>query len=163
MRTDIRTIAAVGLTLALVHIVLDYSLPIDFSGVLPVLRSLALFIGYLYLTRTLFRLPFAVVIVIRRTRYAHQHYQLSWRESLSDGFTRGVLDRRRWTTGTLALLDRLALLAFTVFSAQPGTGMIWVMLLGMIGILVMLIVYLTSGTFNFLLGDGQEQGLSFLD
>ncbi len=163
MRLDIRTIGAAGLTMALAHIVLDYPLPIDFSGVLPILRSLALFIGYLYLMRTLFRLPFAVVIVIRRTRYAQQHYQLSWRESLSDGFTRGVLDRRRWTKGTLALLDRLALLAFIVVSAHPRTGILWVTLLGMIGILMMVIAYLISGTFNFLLGDGHEAGWSFLD
>src|SRR5690349_18408187 len=103
---DFRTLIAVTLTLAFAHLGLGRELPFDSSNLVAFISDIALFAGYLYLIRTLVRLPVAIVITIRRTRYAQQQYKLRGIESLRDGYTRGFLDARRWTVGPLAVIDR---------------------------------------------------------
>ncbi len=150
---DLRTLFAIVLTLTLASFGLGRDLPFDTGAILPFIVSLALFFGYVYLFRTLVRLPFAIVITIRRTRYARQHYGLDNRESLRDGFARGFLDNRRWTVGPLSLIDRLAVFAITVLATTPFLGDLLVKLGGIVGIGLLLILYLFRGTFSFLVDD----------
>jgi len=154
---DLRTVFAITLTLTLASAGLGRDLPFDTSSLFTIIASLALFFGYCYLFRTLVRLPFALVITIRRTRYARQHYGLDRRESLRDGFARGFLDNRRWTVGPLALVDRLALFAIVLLATMPFLGLFLVRLGGMVGISLLLILYLFRGTFSFLVDDNLRE------
>lgn len=153
MPIDLRTLLTIILTFTLASFGLGCELPLDTSAALPFIASLALFFGYAYLFRTVVRLPFAVVITIRRARYARQQYGLDSRESLRDGFARGFLDNRRWTVGPLALVDRLAVFALTLLATMPFLGGLLVKLGGIMGIGLLLILYLFRGTFSFLVDD----------
>jgi hypothetical protein len=153
MLIDPRTILAVLLTLTLVHIGLGRDLPLDTSASMPFVESVILFIGYLYLARTLVRLPFALVITVRRTRYALQKHGLGWRDSLRDGFTRGFLDARRWTVPPLASIDRLAVIGLTLLATTPYLGIFLVRLVGLVGMILLIILYLFRGTFGLLVED----------
>jgi hypothetical protein len=157
MLVEPRTIAAVAITLVAVKYGLGRDLPFDIHDLPSLVIGITLFIGYLYLTRTLFRLPFALTITYRRMKYARQHYSLNRREALRDGFYRGFLDRRRWSVTPLALYDRLALLTFTLMATTPLLGALLVGIGGIMGLVAMLVIYLYSGTFNFLLGEAVEQ------
>jgi hypothetical protein len=157
---DLRTLLAIILTLTLASFGLGRPLPFDTSAPLPFVASLALFFGCCYLLRTLVRLPFAIVITLRRTRYARQQYGLGSRESLRDGFARGFLDNRRWTVGPLALIDRLAVFAITLLTTTPFLGQLLVSLGGMIGIGLLLILYLFRGSFSFLVDDNLRETTS---
>jgi hypothetical protein len=153
-------------TLVLGTTALGRALPFATHAPIPFAIDLTLFVGYLYFVGTLFRLPFALVITVRRARHAQQRYGLSRRESLRDGFARGFLDRRRWYVGQLAMLDRFALIAITLWATTPYLGVFLVKRGGLLGILLMLIVYLTTGTFSFLLSDtpdARTAALPFLD
>jgi hypothetical protein len=150
---DLRTLLAVALTLTLTYAGLGRELPFDTAGLVPFVSSLLLFTGYLYLTRSLVRLPFALVITIRRIRHARSHYGLSGRESLRDGFVRSFLDARRWTVAPLALIDRLALVGLTLLATTPYLGTFLVRFGGLVGIVFMLLLYLLRGKFSFLVED----------
>ena len=150
---DYRTLLTIGLTLALSYIALGRDLPFDISAPVPFAASLVVFIGYLYLTRSLVRLPFALVITIRSARRAALQYGLNRRESLRDGFVRGFLDTRRWTVRPLDLVDRLAVVGFTLLATIPYLGVFVVRFGGLVGIAIMLILYLFRGSFSFLLDD----------
>ncbi|MEO8610744.1 MAG: hypothetical protein ABI690_22795 [Chloroflexota bacterium] len=154
---DFQTIFATILTFTLAYFGLGRDLPFDTVGIVPLLSSLILFIGYLYLTRSLVRLPFAVVITIRRTRRAMQQYGLNRRESLRDGFVRGFLDTRRWTVAPLNLVDRLTVVGFTLLATIPYLGVFVVRFGGLVGIAVMLMLYLFRGSFSFLLDDSLQR------
>lgn len=153
MPFDLRTVLAVILTLTLASLGLGRELPLDASGLLSLVASLTLFLGYLYLFRTLVRLPFAVVITLRRTRYAREQYGLNQRESLRDGFARGFLDTRRWSVMPFALIDRLSVFAIASLATTPFLGAFLVRLGGLLGVALMLILYLFRGTFSFLVDD----------
>jgi hypothetical protein len=136
---------------------LGRDLPFDTTAPLPFIISLVLFFGYAYLFRTLARLPFALVITLRRTRHARQHYGLNLRESLRDGFVRGFLDNRRWSAGPLALVDRLAVFAITLLATTPFLGQVLVKLGGALGIGLLLVLYLLRGSFSFLVEDNLRE------
>lgn len=161
------TLIAIVLTLALTTLGLGRALPFDVTAPIPFALSLIAFLAYLYLCRTLVRLPVAVVITIRRVRYALQHYGLNRRESLRDGFVRGFLDTRRWTVGSLAMIDRLAVIGFTLLATTPYLGIVLLRLGGLLGIVFLLIIYLIRGHFAFLVNDprssAQSSNLSFLN
>jgi hypothetical protein len=144
---------AVLFTLAFARAGLGRDLPLDTTALLPMTTDVVVFIGYLYFTRTLVRLPFAIVITIRRTRYAQQHYGLRGRESLNDGFARGFLDTRRWTVEPLALVDRLGVFIWTLLATTPYLGVFIVKLGGLVGIGLLLVLYLFRGKFGFLVED----------
>jgi hypothetical protein len=154
---DFQTFFAVLLTLALAYVGLGRDLPFDTSAILPFAASLLFFVGYLYLTRSLLRLPFALVITIRRARKASQQYGLNRRESLRDGFVRGFLDTRRWTVTPLVLIDHLGVVGFTLLATIPYLGVFLVRFGGLLGIAVMLILYLFRGNFSFLLEDSLQR------
>ena len=150
---DFRTLVAVILTLAFAHLGLGRELPFDSSNIIALVSDVALFAGYLYLIRTLVRLPVAIVITIRRTRYAQQQYKLRGIESLWDGYTRGFLDTRRWTVGSLAVVDRVTVCVATLVATLPGFGQFVVTLGGFTGIALLLVLYLMRGTFSWLVAD----------
>lgn len=150
---DTRTAIAVLLALAFAYMGLGRDIPLDTTAPVPFVFSAFLFVGYLYLLRTLVRLPFAVVITTRRARYARGKHGLSVRDSVRDGFTRGFLDTRRWTVSPLNTIDRLAVLAITLLSTTPYMGVFLVRFGGLLGILLMLVLYLFRGTFGLLVQD----------
>jgi len=150
---DLRTLAAVILTLAFTHLGLGRALPFDTSNSVELISTIALFVGYLYLMRTLIRLPVAIVITIRRTRYAQRQYKLNGVESLRDGYTRGFMDTRRWTVEPLALVDRVMICIATLLATIPGLGSLLVTFGGFLGIALLLILYLMRGTFSWLVAD----------
>ena len=154
---DFRTLVAVALALTLASAGLGRDLPLDTVGLMPLVSSLILFTGYLYLTRSLVRLPFALVIAIRRARRASLQYGLNQRESLRDGFVRGFLDTRRWTVAPLASIDRLAVVGFTLLATIPYLGVFLVRFAGLLGIALMLMLYLFRGNFSLLLEDSLQQ------
>jgi hypothetical protein len=148
---DFQTLFAALLTFTLAYFGLGRDLPFDTVGLAPLVSSLILFIGYLYLTRSLVRLPFALVITVRSARRAARQYGLNRRESLRDGFVRGFLDTRRWTVAPLVSIDRLAVVGFTLMATTPYLGVFVLRFGGLVGIAVMLILYLFRGSFSFLL------------
>jgi hypothetical protein len=158
MLVDARTVAAIAFTLALTHTGLGRPLPFPVDAPASLAAGLLLFTAYLYLFRTLMRLPFALVITAQRARYAYRKYGLDRRESLRDGLVRGFLDTRRWTVGSLALIDRLAVVGLTVLATLPVLGMLLVRLGGLVGIALLLILYLLRGRFALLV-DERTNGL----
>jgi hypothetical protein len=150
------TLLAIILTLTLAYSGLGRELPLDTSAPLPFAASLMLFAGYLYLARSLVRLPFALVITLRRARFARRKHGLDRRESLRDGFVRGFLDARRWTVAPLVSIDRLALVGLTLLATTPYLGLFLVRFGGLLGILLLLILYLFRGTFSFLIADSLQ-------
>jgi hypothetical protein len=150
---DFRTLTAVILTLAFARLGLGRELPFDSSNAITLISNIALFTGYLYLIRTLVRLPVAIVIALRRTRYAQNQYKLRSRESLWDGYTRGFLDTRRWTVGSLAMVDRVTVCVATLLATIPALGHLVVTLGGFLGIAILMVLYLMRGTFSWLVAD----------
>ena len=150
---EFRTLIAVILTLAFAHLGLGRDLPFDTSNVVAFMSDVALFASYLYLIRTLVRLPIALIITVRRTRYAQQQYKLHGLESLRDGYTRGFLDTRRWTVGSLALVDRVTVCVSALLATIPSLGRFVITLIGLIGIALLLVLYLMRGTFSWLVAD----------
>jgi hypothetical protein len=165
---DLRTLLAIALTLTFSYAGLGRELPLDTTALILFASSLLLFVSYLYLMRSLIRLPFALVITIRRTRYARSQYGLNTRESLRDGFVRGFLDTRRWTVAPLVSIDRLAVVGLTLLSTTPYLGTFLIRLGGLVGIVLMLLLYLFRGKFSFLVEDSLQtetrwtSGLPFL-
>jgi hypothetical protein len=145
---------AVLLVLAVAGGGYGYPLPFETANVVRFGVSAGLFVGYLYFARSLFRLPFALQMTARRYRHARQHYNLDRRAALFDGFYRGFLDRRRWGTGVLAVLDRLVLLVIVLIACLPVVGRLLVDLLGLLGAAVMLVVFIYTGRFALLVDDG---------
>lgn len=150
---DLHTLAAVILTLAFAHIGLGRVLPFDTTNPITLISQVALFASYLYLMRTLVRLPFALVITVRRTRHAIRQYKLGRMESLRDGYTRGFLDTRRWTVQPLSLIDRITVCCVTLLATIAGLGQFLVTIGGLIGIALLLVLYLMRGTFSWLVAD----------
>ncbi len=150
---DFRTVIVVVLTLAFADLGLGRPMPFDSSTVIRLVSGLALFGSYLYFMRTLIRLPFAIVITIRRTRYAQLQYKLKGIESLRDGYARGFLDTRRWTVEPLAIVDRMTVCCATLLVTIPGLGMLLLTLGGFMDMALLLVLYLMRGTFGWLVAD----------
>lgn len=153
----------------LVLVLSDFALGREFPIRTETLRLVVvdgtLLIAYLYLMRSLVRLPIVAVITWRLARQARQQYSLHWRESLSDALLRGVYDRRRWTVGNLAVLDRTALVLLAYLTTLPGGGPALMRGLGILGGFIMIVVYLYTGKFTFIIGeegDGQQTSLGSL-
>lgn len=138
-----------------------YTPPFDTATPTAFGASVVLFVAYVYLARTLFRLPFAVRMAMRRYRHARANYQLGTNAALFDSFYRGFLDRRRWDTGVLAVLDRLVLLVIVLLACIPGLGALLVLAGGGLGVLMLLFVYIYTGRFALLVGDGADEGSPF--
>ena len=144
------------LTLSLIHFALGYDFPIRTDNLRLITVDIALLTGYLYLMRSVFRLPIVAVIIYRRARQAHNQYNLNWRESLSDGILRGMFDKRRWTVGNLATLDRTMIILFAYLTTLPGGGTVLMRGLGTLGGFMMLLVYLYTGKFSLIVGEEND-------
>lgn len=151
-----RTMLAIAVIFALTTLAFGYSLPFAGDSPQQFLTDLLLFIGYIYLARTLVRLPIALLLLVRYALQSRRRRGMGRWESVLDGYYRGFLDRRRWTVGQLALLDRLALLVIVWLSVTPFIGTLLVKIGGLVGLAFMLIVYLMGGTFSFLLDDSPD-------
>ena len=149
---DLHTLSAVLFIFAFARLGLGRDLPFDTADAITFASQIVLFAAYLYLLRTLVRLPVALVITFRRTRHALRQYQLGRMESLRDGYTRGFLDTRRWTVQPLALIDRVTVCIAALLATLPA-GRLLVTLGGIIGIALLLVLYLMRGTFGWLVGD----------
>lgn len=150
---DLRTVLVVILTLAFADVGLGRTLPFDSAHLIHLVSEVALFGSYLYLMRTLLRLPVAVVITFRRTRYARQQYKLNTLESLRDGYTRGFLDARRWSVEPLAIFDRMIVCCATLLITTRGLGTLLLTLGGFMGMALLVVLYLMRGTFGWLVAD----------
>lgn len=159
MRVDWRLTAAIALILAWVSSPISggYTSPLNTATLPDFAGSVVLFASYLYFMRTLFRLPFAVRMAIRRYRHARRHYNLEQSAALFDSYYRGFLDRRRWATGPLAIIDRLVAVGIVLVACTPSGGL-WVSLGGTLGVITLLITYIYSGRFALLLDDGAPDG-----
>ncbi len=151
-----RQMLVVALVLALSVSLRGAPLPFSTVSIGGFAVDLALFVGYLYLARSLFRLPFAINVAVRRLRHAREYYGVGEPGALFDGFYRGFLDHNRFQSGPLALFDRAGLLFFVWHASTPGLGEFLMGLGGPLGVLVMLIVYLYRGNFALLLDDPFE-------
>lgn len=154
-----RTLIVIAITLTLTTLGLGRPLPFDAAAPVPFALTLITFLAYLYLFRSLVRLPVALFITVRRVRYARRNYGLNNRESLREGFVRGFLDTRRWTIGPLALIDRLAVVGFTILSTTPFLGAFLVRVWGFVGIALLLILYLVRGKFTLLVDDNLDSAV----
>ncbi|MFZ4816408.1 MAG: hypothetical protein ACOYL5_17870 [Phototrophicaceae bacterium] len=151
--------ATVLVMLALSHPALyGATLPFDGTTLLTLAVSVGYFIGYVYLIRTLLRLPFALWRFRRRFIHARKSYQLSRNEALIDAFYGGLLDRKAFEGGVIALLDRLAVLLIGVIACLPAIGGWLVGYLGGWGALLLVFVYVYTGRFSLLVGDGEFGG-----
>ncbi len=155
-RISPRTLFAIAIIFVLTTLAFRYPLPFAADSPQRFLTDLLLFIGYVYLARTLVRLPIALMLMVRFTLHSRRRRGMGRWESVLDGYYRGFLDHRRWTVGQLALLDRLALLGIVWLSVTPAIGTLLVKIGGLVGLALMLIVYLIGGTFSFLLDDSRD-------
>ncbi|MEZ4670415.1 MAG: hypothetical protein R3E39_21115 [Anaerolineae bacterium] len=155
---DLRTVVAVIITLTIAYAGMGRTLPFDTSAPVPLVAGIMLFVGYLYAARTVVRLPFALVITIRRTRYAQREYGLVGIDRLREGYVRGFMDTRRWRVGPLALVDRLTVFAATFVATLPTVGSVLLTLVGLMGLALLLIVYLLRGIFGWLVEDELGSG-----
>lgn len=153
MRFDRRLPVIVLVTMVLCQVALNAKTPFAAATVEDGVVQLALLMGWLYLIRSLVRVPVIAVIVVRRTRHAHREYQLGWRESFRDGVARGLLDRRRWTTDPLATLDRTTVVLGTMMAVLDPWRPLALGIGGTLGLFVLLMVYLLSGKFALILDD----------
>lgn len=166
---DWHTVVAVLLTFAFAVAGLGRSLPMRTGAFVPFGADVLLFIGYLYLLRSLARLPLAIRITRRQMRKAQVDYGLSRREALRDGLLRGVFDRRRWEVGQLALLDRFMVIAGTLAATTPALGVFLVRVIGLFGVIALLLIYLFGGSFALLVGEApvrrpaRNDALPFID
>jgi hypothetical protein len=156
---DLQTAAVVLFTLAFTYAGLGRALPLNITDPVPFAADLLLFLAYVYLMRTLTRLPIALVITVRRARYAQAQYGLSRGDSWRDGLARGLLDTRRWTVGPLAQLDRLAVVGWTLLATTPYLGVFLVKVGGLIGVAALLLIYLLRGSFTWLVEGYPARGL----
>ncbi|MEL6272976.1 MAG: hypothetical protein AAFV33_05085 [Chloroflexota bacterium] len=130
-----------------------YALPFADGGFFTVTGQVVMFVSYVVMVRTLFRLPFAVNMARRRYRHAKETYNLDTRAALTDAFFGGFLDRRRWENGPLAIFDRLVLIITSIIACSPIVGPFLINFLGTCGIVLMGFLYIYTGRFAFLVDD----------
>ncbi len=139
--------------MALAAALYGFPIPINSDSLTSGAISVALWVGYLYLMRTLFRLPFALWDARRRYCHARVYYEMGRHDALLDGFYRGFLSRARWDKPTFAALERLAFIMFVWLPCNPDTGRLWVLGGGIFGLLLLLLLYLATGRFRGLVDD----------
>jgi len=166
---DRRTIIAVLVTLVLCNLLFGFAFPLNTTNVLDLFLDLAFFTGYLYVTRTVFRLPIAISLAFKSAWKRRQYYSyaIQYRGSIKEWWTRlkkilpeyflaELLDQKIWR-GLLGFLDRLVLLGITVLATIPNYGIVTVRTIGAIGLGCMLVVYLFGGSFTFMLKDALQK------
>ena len=167
---DQRTILAVLAAALLGTLLLGGNFPIDAASIFTVFRDLMLLTGYLYITRSILRFPFAlfmgIAAAIKGREYFYRskmgQYLLNGLYSshmsfLSDAkrlwaFVAGVVDQNSWR-GFLGFIDRLMLIVLAVIPVLPNIGRDMMILFGCFGLGLMLIVYVVGGSFSFIVDD----------
>lgn len=162
---SIRNIITIVLVVVFSHLLgAPFPLRMDDPGLL--LIDLTLFLSYIYFAWTLFRLPFVLLIAYWRFRQTGRESRLTRQERLAEAWIRAA-DRRRWTVGKLAQLDRLGFMMI-VFLGTPVDARGALQLFGFLGLCLLLSLYFTTGRYEFLLGEISRErnfpsSLPFLD
>lgn len=193
---DRYTVSIAIITLALCSLVVGLPIPFDTSNAIQLIFSLVFFTGYLYITRSLLRLPVAIVravIVVDelsgnvgpsyrgfrgiRNRIGNFFTHLRWNPASNyfaslyyvlqitlnfydDRFDQIYPSRKiariksRFQIGVvlLEILDRLSIVALTLLATFPR-AMPYVEWIGVIGAVLMLVIFLLRGHFSFMLPD----------
>ena len=149
----LRQAVAAALVMALANGLYEHPIPIDLTSPSNAIVSIVLFAGYLYLVRSVVRFPVAVWNFRSRYIHARKTYNLNRNEALTDGFLRGFMDRRRWETPILGNLER-TLFALAVWWACKPTNTGIAQGIGVAGVLVLVILYMTNGSYRGLVDDG---------
>lgn len=145
-------VAAV-LVMALANGLYGYPPPLDLRSPARAATSVILFVGYLYLVRTLVRLPFAIHGFRGRFRRARTTYNLDRDGALADGFLRGFMDRRRWDRPLYAMIERALFLLAVWWACNPDNSGI-AQGIGVLGVLLLVLLYLGAGSYRGLVDDG---------
>lgn len=144
---------AAALVMALANGLYGYPPPVDLGSVQGAAVSVTLFIGYLYLVRSLVRLPLALTGFRTRYRHARQTYGLERNAALADGFLRGFMDRRRWDHRLYAMIERALFVLAVWWACQPGNAGA-ARGLGVLGVLLLVLLYMGAGEYRGLVDDG---------
>jgi len=148
---DKRTVAAVLFALALAA-ALGLQMPMDFSDVGQVFVSVVLLTGFLYFVRTASRAPLVIYVFLRRKRPIKELFIAWFVYEYGDGMD---AERRGFTGLPLYIInvvDRLIVVTSVLIACIP-TVYKFVTIFGAAGIIVMLAVYVLSGSFSLLLRD----------
>ncbi len=203
---DRRTVIVSLFTIVIINTVFQYNLPIRTSNAGELFLDLVLFTGYIYLARSLFRLPFAILLMfiggVLGVYWSFQNFQ--WTESINkmtekettskikiisaktahifahtikeffytstftptfinrflniDGEL-GKLELLSYDTttfkkflGLVRLIDRGGFIALVAFATLPQYMEI-TKSLGVIGLVILVLIYLVKGNFTFLIKD----------
>jgi hypothetical protein len=178
---DRRSVMVVLFTFLLSNLVFGYSLPIDTTDIVALFANLVVLTGFLLAARTLSRIVLASAYTILRTPFdlyesaSHEYGSRSvkdsqrslWqvlREGLSESFTNGILvplfDKQDWNWGRypravfgiLGMMDRLLLIG-VAFAATLPTLIPIRQTIGLTGIVLLLLTYVITGRFTFVLKD----------
>lgn len=174
---DQRTVVVVLVTALVSHLLLGFPFPIDTQSVLSLFIDLFLLTGYLYIVRTLIRLPFAVGIGFKGALLKDRYDFLSYKEHLSESiekiertigwklyeqtsrlwhFSIAFSDQNNWK-GILGFIDRIGLILTTLLITYPPNGTLIMRSIGLIGLLAMLLIYVIGGSFSLLVEDAIKQ------
>lgn len=169
-----RTVIVVLMTAALCHI-LGLNFPLHTDNILLAFIDLVFLTGYLYIGRSIIRFPFAFSIGMKRAikkeyevleKYDDEHgyspfYVRNRKGEIRDSrriftFLTTLIDQDIWK-GYLGFIDRLILIAITVLVTLPTIGQSLMTLGGSVGIATMILVYLVSGSFSFIVEDALKR------
>ncbi|MEO0561913.1 MAG: hypothetical protein AAF125_07360 [Chloroflexota bacterium] len=146
-------VAIVLLVVGLATGAYGYPLPFDIATPAVAFGGLVIFVAYIYAARTLLRLPTALFLARRRYRHARDTYQLSPSDARQDALLRGFLDTRFWDGRFQAITDRFLLILIAWYGVQPDNRLI-VTIVGLLGILLLVVLYALRGDFSGLVTDG---------
>lgn len=149
-----RLIGLIVLVMALANTLYGYPLPLIFDSIPALIVSAVMLVGYVYLARTVIRLPLAVINARQRFRHARDVYRVGFTDALQDGWYRGMLNQRVWERGVLAIVERLVVVLVVWVACDPLLGAILVQVCGTLGMVLLIIIYIVSGQFGLLVRDG---------
>ncbi len=142
-----------ALVMALANGLYGYPPPVNLDTPTQAVLSGLLFVGYLYLIRSLVRLPLAIQGFRVRYRHARKAYGLERNGALADGFLRGFMDRRRWDRPLYAMIERALFVLAVWWACGPRNAGI-AQGLGVLGVLLLVLLYMGSGGYRGLVDDG---------
>ena len=166
-----RTVIVVLMTATLCRLFgLDF--PLHTDNILLAFVDLVFLTGYIYIGRSIVRFPFAFFIGIRKAvkwdyggLRLYEKYQYNFCPTIRGKdrdfrrvliFLATLVDQNIWK-GFLGFIDRISLIVITVLVTLPISGQTLMITVGSIGIASMLLIYLTSGTFSFIVEDALKR------
>ena len=166
-----RTVIVVLMTATLCRL-FGLNFPLHTDNILLAFVDLVFLTGYIYIGRSIIRFPFAFFIGIRnafkgyygRLRlYDEYQYKvqvtirgknIDFRRLLI--FLATLIEQSIWK-GFLGFIDRVSLIVITVLVTLPTIGQTLMITVGSIGIVSMLLIFLISGTFSFIVEDALKR------